>query len=66
MILFAFSRVILVWADFKARLGDLPVKLATKNQLEISIGRKEARWSVCISDIDPAKIMSQLCHSCGI
>ena len=42
------------------------MKLATKNQLEISVGRKEARWSVCISDIDPAKIMSQLCHSCGI
>jgi hypothetical protein len=34
------------------------VKSATENQLEISIGRKEAGWSVCISDIDPAKIMS--------
>lgn len=42
----------------QSRVGDLPVKSTTKNQLGISIGRKEAGWSVCISDIDPAKIMS--------
>lgn len=44
--------------ELQSKVRGFLVKSATKNQLAISIGRKEAGWSVCIYDIDPAKIMS--------